>query len=500
MYSKLLYIRYKENVNHIIMKKVLKEKIAILLFVMCFGSAYAQQNPLFSNDIYSGISSATTSPTQTFINPNPWDVQLFSEDISLLNDYTYVSQLSLFGLTSTKIESASPRKGIRGDTKAGVLDFYNKDLANLHFSSDIMGPSFSLKTHLGDQEFSIGLFSRLRTQASVKDFDNYLRFQNENINKPDNYFLKPFNTNFMNWGELGLNFSTKIFQQSDYDWLLGFNLKYEVGFDAYNLSNIDDLQLSARQDSNGKSIVSAQHYNIAASYVTNYNFDQKKYELKQQGKGLGLDIGLSFINKFPNTEGYDFKASINILDIGYVNFNQGVNHQFVGNKKIDLDHNPAFDNIKFNSVEEFLQTLSQEVYGNAHASLESPGFRIGLPTSINLGLSKNLKDYHYLNFNWSQRAPVFDNSLKKMNAMSVSYSVQNKAIAYGFSSSLYEYQNLQFGAYARLGPFIIGSENVFPLIFNHKKLHAANIFIGLKLYPFWDDDLKRHRRKDCNCD
>jgi len=477
----------------------MKEILAVL-YTLCCCYYNAQQNPLFSNDIYSGISSASTSPTQPFINPNPWDVQLFSEDISLINDYAYISQFSLLGLASKKIESADPRRGIRGDGKAGVMDYYNHDFANLHFSSDILGPSFSMKTHIGNQDFSIGLFSRLRTQVSVSDFDNYLRFQNQAIARPEDYFLKPFTSSFMNWGELGLNFSTKIFNQSDYDWLVGFNIKYEVGFDAYNLQNIDNLELTARLDDQQRSIVSAEQYNIAASYATNYDFDQKKYNFKQQGKGLGLDFGLAFINKFPHSEAYDFKMNFNVLDLGYVNFNEGINHRFVGRKKIDLEQNPAFDDVKFTTVENFLQTLSDEVYGNPNASLESPGFKIGLPTSINLGLSKNLKENQYLNFNWTQRIPVFENSLKRINAMKVSYSVQKKAIAYGFSTALYEYNNLQFGAYARLGPFIIGSENIFPLLFNHKKLHAGNFFIGLKLYPFWDDDFKRHRREKCNCD
>lgn len=475
-------------------------KIVTVLYALYFCFGKAQQNPLFSNDIYSGISAASTSPTQPFINPNPWDVQLFSEDVSIINDYVYISQLSLMGLISNNIEFVSPRKGIRGDTRAGVLDFYNRDLANMHFSSDIMGPSFSLKKHLWDQEFRIGLFSRLRTQGSVTDFDNYMRFENQSIPRPEEYILRPFNTGFMNWGEVGLNFSTKIFKQSDYDWLLGFNLKYEIGFDAYNIQNIDDLKLTARLDEQNRSTVSVQQYNIAASYVTNYDFNKKKYELKQQGGGLGLDVGLAFINKYPNKEGYDFKMAFNVLDIGYVNFNQGFNHRFVGKKKIDLEHNPVFANEKFQSVEKFLKTLSQEVYGNPNASLELPGFKVGLPTSINFGLSKNLKDHHYLNFNWMQRMPIFENSIKGMNAMTASYSVQKRAIAYGFSTALYEYSNLQFGAYVRLGPFIMGSENIFPLIFNHKKLHAGNFFIGLKLYPFWDDDMKRHRRQGCNCD
>lgn len=475
-------------------------KIYVISCLLVFCWSKAQQNIQFSNDIFSGISAASFSPTQTFINPNPWDVQLFSEDFNILNDYAYISQQSLLKLPGSKIETANPKKGILGSNTANVLDFYNKDKANLFLSSDIMGPSFSMKLRVKEQDFSIGLFTRLRTQTSVKDFDNYLRFQNQEIDRPTEYFLKPLNTSFMNWGELGLNFSTNLFKNSDYEWLLGFNLKYEIGLDATNVQNLDDLKLTSVKDDLGEYITSAEQYNIKASYATNYNFESKKYELKQQGKGLGLDIGLAFINKFPDSEAYDFKVNINLLDFGYVNFQNGSNHRFVGDKKIDLDQNLAFDNVKFTSAEHFLQTLSTEVYGNANASLEAPGFKIGLPTSLHFGISKNLNTHHYLSFNWIQRWPVFENSLLRTNVMTMSYAWQKKAFAYGISSSLYEYNNLQFGGYVRFGPLIIGSDNLLPMFVSHKKLHAASFFIGFKLYPFWDDDFKRHRRQKCNCD
>lgn len=31
-------------------------------------------------------------------------------------------------------------------------------------------------------------------------------------------------------------------------------------------------------------------------------------------------------------------------------------------------------------------------------------------------------------------------------------------------------------------------------------LHAANFYIAIKLYPFWDNELKRHRRQKCDCE
>ncbi len=480
-------------------KKWIFSKLFLVMLLLILQKVEAQQNLLFSNDIYSGISASSLSPTQTYINPNPWDIQIFSEDINVYNDYAYISKGNLLGLTKGEIVAADPKNAITSSSQAHVFNYYNKDLANLFFNSDVLGPSFSFKSKIGEKDFNIGLFARLRTQTAVVDFDNYFRFQNQDLSRPTEYAVNPFKTSFMNWGELGLNLATEIFRLSDYKWVLGINLKYEMGFDAYNIQNNKDLHLSTEANAQDHDQTTATSYNIAASYVTNYNFETEKYDFKKQGSGLGLDLGLSFINKFPDSEAYDLKVDFNILDIGFVKYN-GENHVFIGDTKVLLDDNPTFDNTKFESIKQYLGLLSTEVYGDPNKSHISDGFKIGLPTSLHLALSKNIRPNHYLSFNWIQRTPIFENSLKRINALSASYSVQKPAIAYGFSTSLYDYKNLQFGAYLRLGPLILGSENIFPLLFNHKKLHAANFFIGLKLYPFWDSDFKRHRRAKCNCD
>ncbi len=125
---------------------------------------------------------------------------------------------------------------------------------------------------------------------------------------------------------------------------------------------------------------------------------------------------------------------------------------------------------------------------------------MGLPTSIDFNFSKRIKEHHFINFNWLQRFPVFENSVKRHNVINVNYSVQNAAIGYGISTSFSEYKSLQFGGYFRIGPLILGSENAFPLLFKQQKLHAANFYVAFKLYPFWDNELKRHRRQKCDCE
>ena len=477
--------------------------IKYLVTLCCVQFPYwfqAQESIVFSNDQFSGINSVIISPTQSFLNPNPWDVNLLAADVFIQNDYGYISQQSFVGLRNAEIESANIKKNRTGENTPNVFDFYNKETGNYHFSSDVLGPSFQLKIKIKEKDWSVGLFSRLRTQSSAVEVDNYLRFGNQDLLEPELYTLKPLKISLMNWSEIGLNVATEIFPYSAYQWIIGGNVKYAIGLDALNLESKTPFQLSRTSiDVNGvseKSIV-ASNYEIAASFATNYNFETEKYEYQQRGKGLGVDFGLTLVDRSSDAENYNFKASFNVLDVGFINF-QGENHLLKGSP-IQLENNPTLKNTKFKSPQQFLQLLSKEVYGDENTSLQGTDFKMGLPTSIHLNLSKNIREHHYLNANWIQRIPMFENSLKRSNIFNLSYTIQKPVIGYGGSVSLYEYKSLQFGAYLRVGPLILGSENIFPLIFKQKKLHSGDFYIALKVYPFWDNDMKRHRRKDCYC-
>lgn len=461
----------------------------------------AQESVLYSNDQYGGINTATASPTQPFLNPNPWDINLVSTAVFLQNDYGYISQMSWLALRNSEVKSANVKNNIRGDNTPNVFDFYNKDFTTFHFSSEVLGPSVSTHFAVKEKEFSVGLFTRLRAQTSLIEADNYLRYSNQDLLEPEVYFLEPLHLNFMNWAEVGLNFSTELFPYAENHWIIGTNLKYALGLDAVSVNSLSSMKLSRiNTEDNGvsKKEISASDYQIAASYATSYDFDNDRYSFNPQGQGWGIDLGFTFLKKEENEEFYDFKASLNLLDFGFVNFS-GENHFFAG-KTIKLTDNPTFDNSDFNGPHDFLQDLSEEIYGSRSASFTGTDFRIGLSTTLHLNVSKRMGNQQYLNADLFQRITIFENSLKRNNIFNISYSVQKQVIGYGISASLYEYRHFQLGAYFRVGPLIFGSENIFPLFFKQEKLHSADLFVAVKVYPFWDNELKRHRREDCHCD
>lgn len=477
-------------------------KIVLLISALYFPlHIYAQENLAFTNDQFGGISAASVSPTQPFLNPNPWDINFIGEDLFLQNDYAYISQQSFLGLRNSDIKNRSKKKNITGENTPGVLDFYNSDFGNFHFSSDILGPSFSLKAKIKEKQFTVGVFSRLRTQTSGLKIDNYLKYGNQSLLEPEIYTLQPLQLNFMNWAEIGLNISTEIFPYSDYHWIVGANFKYEIGSDALQLKSRTPIELQRTMElTDGVDLktIYASNFDIEANFASNYNFETKRFEFKKKGKGLGLDLGIAVVDRELDSEDYNFKAAFNILDLGRVSF-EGERHLFQGNN-LKIVNNPNLKNTKFESPNQYFQLLSQEIYGDKNTSLKGKDFQIGLPTSLHLNASKNIGESQYLNADWIQRTPIFENSLKRNNIFSTSYSVQKPVIGYGASMSLYEYRSVQFGGYFRIGPLILGSSNVLPLLFKQKRLHSGDFYIAIKIYPFWDSEMKRHRRANCNCD
>lgn len=469
----------------------------VFLLLSCY--VFSQEPVTFSNDRFSGISAVGFSPTQPFLNENPWDINLFAADLFVQNDYGYISRQSVLGLLKADIKEASIRNGISGTDQANVQDYFNKNRAGFHVSSDILGPSVSFETKIGDKKYRFGFFTKARAQGSAVNVDNYLKFNNKGINPPGEYYLQPFKSNFMNWGEVGINAATIVFPNSQYRWILGVNLKYELGFDAANIDSKDILKLiSIKRDGSSdeesvKTLMTG--YNIESSYATSYDFENRRYNFSPNGKGLGFDIGLAFINQESDEDAYDFKMAFNILDIGFVKYDGEVH--LLNGKTFDFD---TFDDMEAENPHHFFQLISEQMYDDPNASYAGSSFKIGLPTSIHFNLSKRIAENQFINFDFVQRTPVFENSLKRDNIAHVSYSVQKRVMGYGASASLYEYKNMQFGGYVRVGPLILGSENVFPFLFKQKTLHSADFYIALKIYPFWDDDLDRRQRSDCYCD
>lgn len=480
--------------------------LAALFFVVISNLGKSQDPVIFSNDPFSGISTVGISPTQSYMNSNNYDVHLFSESAFIQNRYGYISKSSLLGLTSGEIKESDIKNNITGENTKKIWDYFNEETTSYHFSNEIMGPSFSLNLAIAEKGFSIGLFSKLRTQSSVIEVDNYMQYTNREVIEPVLYDLKPFEANFMNWTEVGLNISTEILPNSYYAWIAGINVKYLMGNDAFYVKNKDQAVMRRENEEiilEDGSLATQKNlfvsdFDVEVGYATSYNFEDDAYQYQSLGKGIGFDAGIAFVDFGDQDQGYDLKLSANILDIGLVNFD-GFVHQYLG-ENFQYTNNPNLEDIDFESPEQYAQIISNELYGNPNQSLISNEFKIGLPTSLHFNASKRIGENHYVNLDIMQRFPLFENSLKRSNVATASYIKTENKFSYGASISAYEYSVFRVGAFLRYGPLIIGSENALPIIVPHGKLKGADFYIGFKIYPMRNRDIERRSREKCWCD
>lgn len=175
---------------------------------------------------------------------------------------------------------------------------------------------------------------------------------------------------------------------------------------------------------------------------------------------------------------------------------KGEKHLFQGSSFL-VNQNTDFQNV--NSISDFLKELSTHVYGNPNVSLQATDFKVALPTALHLSYSGNLLKNRYLTFGITQRLPLSENAFKSPNLLYVNFAKTNRLLTYAAQFSMFEYKKLQFGGYLRFGPIFIGSDNVLPVFFKQKELNSFNIYLGLKIYPFWDNALTRRARQKCNC-
>lgn len=349
----------------------------------------------------------------------------------------------------------------------------------------------------------MGIFSRQRAVSGEENINSNFYYHNFTSKGISNITELPkVKTSFANWNEIGINTAFVLENTGEYQSYIGTNIKILLGFDGGVIDSKNTIYINKLRDAiNSINIADiTANYDIDASFATAYDFENKKYSFKNQGQGLGLDLGFTYMkNRYhENSEReylYDYKIDVSLLDFGKINFNGEV-HNFKGNPIFLPFYKPFGKN---NSPSEFMQSMSQKVYGNLTQSLQNQEFEIGLPTMLNISFSKSISDNTYLTGGISQRVPIFKNSLKKANNIYINYGYYKDFIGLATSFSLYNYKIPQFGGYIRIGGLYLGSDNLLPLIIKQRKLHSFDFYFGLKLFPFWNNDAKRRWKSKC-CD
>ena len=448
----------------------------ILLFIFCCSIQLNAQEQLgLKLENYSGINSVLLNPTYAVTSPYKWNVNLVSAGTFFDNNYAYINDVGAFKVLRN-IEDIRPRPDIDTENENPedflILDFYggtNKKQGS--YLATVMGPSVMVNLKSG---FSFGIFTNVRTAASARGIPtslNYYQFDNEDFN--NDFSVAPFKAAAMSWSEIGVNLA-KQFETTSGTVALGLNLKMLNGYEAFYFNNKSTFDMTKISEDE----LSFETLDVEYAF-TNSNINNDKFDLSNNGGGIGLDLGFSYIKGDINN--YFWKAGLSLNDLGRIRFvNHAEQHQINSNTlaNIDLDAVEAG-----RDIEEQTRIISEQLLNNPDASESDNNFKIWLPTALTAYIDYRLTDNIYLNALAIQNVPVGENAITRDNQIALTPRYERRRFGAMLPVTLLNYSKLRVGAAARLGFLTIGSENLSSL-FKEDEFTGTDFYVGIKINPF----------------
>lgn len=230
------------------------------LFLLFAQFSIAQINIGVKNDLFISTNAITNNPSVFLQNPNPWEVNLVSADVFLQNNYAFIAQQSLLGLTGKDVKIYDNKASSQDNLPKNTIGYQDNGKFNEYFQTDVLGPSFAVKFKIKDQEFAAGFYSRLRTIGSGFGIDNQYKYTNFINQQSFSRYFKPFELSYATIQENAVFVSKPLIQNRDTELLAGITVKQANVWDAFFIRNNRTFQLDYDRPTNNLTL-------------NNYDFD-----------------------------------------------------------------------------------------------------------------------------------------------------------------------------------------------------------------------------------
>lgn len=424
----------------------------------------AQENQGAINDNYNPVNGQYINPSN-IVDAKPWlDINIAGGSFFIRNNYAYYPNTTLLNYSAFQNE---PQLDNTVNKINGYADF------------DVRGPSASLV--VGQHSFSI--FTNVRGIANVTNIPGVVGklASEEGLSWADTgtYNVNNARIKSMTWGEVGVTYG-KILKAKGNNMLTGaVSVKRLLGFQSASVM-IDDATVD---------VFNLESANLISTNAK-YGYAEPDFNA---GRGWGTNLGITYKkmkkdvthyvphSTFSGCEqiNYHYKLGVSLLDVGYINFNQGA---YYGS----YSETTVIDEI--NSVE--------DVSDETRAIQEGNQFTALTPTAASVQFDYNVNDKVYLNGTVVQRIPMANQfGVERANLLAVSARYETKYFGVGLPISMQNYNinTTQVGLGFRIANVTIGTDNLLPIIVKHD-VKAADIYFSLKYTIFKSPACKDRKR------
>jgi outer membrane protein OmpA-like peptidoglycan-associated protein len=469
-------------------------KKIVLLLSLLFSSMFAQAQDFlgYINSNYSGVTGLELNPANVVDSRYKVDVNLIGFSFSAYNNYVGMKK-SAFKRNGSLFDFSSDNYPAFNDTafQQNYLEVRdNNKNKSVYFSNQVYLPSFMVSIN---QNNAIALKWKVRSLLNIDGIEPQLAtLMYYGLDYP-NLWLQPLsNKNMsiqtMSWAEYGLTYGHVFKGDGPHFLKAGGTVKLIQGLQAAYMY-VKDLKYELTNDTTASLFQSEVSY----GHSTNYDVDNGGLQYKfVSNPTVGFDFGVVYEWR-PDFQDYKYdmdgetglwrkdknkyklKVGLSVTDIGVVKFKKGaMSHNFVA----DIGYWNLHD---FDNVDSFtdLDSVFTARFGT------DPGddnFKMNLPTAISAQIDYNIYKDFYLNFTpyWALQYRNDGTKVHELTTFSLTPRWDHKWFGAFIPVSYDLTGNTKLGLDLRIGPLIVGTNNILPYI-SSKNIYGADVHVMLKV-------------------
>ncbi|MBI3501528.1 MAG: OmpA family protein [Bacteroidetes bacterium] len=448
----------------------------------------------YSNSNYAGVSGIDLNPASIADSRYKFDMALAGFSFNVSNNY--------IGLRKEAIKNKSTAFNDPNFQKDYLVERINSDRKSAFIHQQLILPSFMLTL---SPKHAIGVSIRERTYVNIDGFEPELASQLYHSLEDSSLWQhhltnKQVSIQAMTWLEYGATYARVLRDEGNKFLKAGVRIKFLQGFWASYVF-INNFDYNFGSDS------TLSVYNTSVNYGHSNSFSLEKNMLKYQfasKPSFGFDLGAVYEWRpdrekyFYDMDGethldaryankYKLRAGLSVLDIGNIRFEKAtlgdfyadINDWQINHLKMDTSKGPMAN------VDSIIKSKFQQTEGLGT-------FKMNLPTAISTQVDYNIWKNYYANFTayYAFQFTKNKNKVHELTTFSITPRWDWKWFGVFIPVSYNTYRNLNLGLDLRLGPLIIGTHNLAPLIGN-QNIYGAEVHFILKLF-FW----RFHQPKD----
>lgn len=441
------------------------------------------------NSNYAGATSMNLQPASIADSRYKFDMTLIGVSATLANNYFGVQKEGIFeSLRNPQLNFAQTSLITRN------LDPGDKVNANINAKVDL----FSFMVSFGESSaigFNLGFRNFLNIDDLSQDLARATFADIQGVTIPAGTTTdNGLSVDNLSWVQYGLTFANTLIDNNTNYLKGGLTLKLVSGVGSgYLYANELDYGLN-------DSIINVTASNINYGHsdnIDNVRFDslinQTFSSLSFSGIAPAVDFGFvyeyrpdieEYRRKRPDgkyeyedySNKYKFKFGISVLDVGKLKFDKGNNSGNFGGATSNFNVN-QFSLTSIDALDDSIQSRFDALEDDGKYTVELPtALSMQLDYHINKGFYINLSPYLALNRNRNPDQP----RVSEITTYSLTPRWESKWVDVGVPFSYNEYNNVNVGLSLRLGPIIVGTNDILPLI-GKKEIYGTDFHFAVKI-------------------